>query len=68
MSDEEQERIDRYIEGNGLHCPWCESTDITADSLTPHDCGRDAHSNCECNNCGKRWIDHYTLTGMEEML
>lgn len=42
-------------------CPYCKSEDI--DSTEPFD---GVSQSCACSDCKAQWIDHYTLTGVEE--
>lgn len=52
---------DQYVQRQGLHCPFCESTDFSGGdfevALTK------ATQKVECNECGGTWYDEYTLTG-----
>ena len=43
-------------------CPFCKSDDI--DSTGPFDGVSQPYG---CNTCKGQWIDHYTLTGVEEI-
>ena len=59
MTDEE------YCAGEGLHCPYCGSLDITgADSIEAND--GIASQYVRCNSCGKHWTDAYMLIGYDE--
>jgi len=63
--DAEQKKA--YLESEGSKCPFCKSANI---------CGGVTHSakyydayvqEVHCNECGKAWIDIYTLTDVEEI-
>jgi len=54
----------QYMDCNGQHCPWCDSIDINMKDTYFDDAG--AYGDCECENCGKKWRDIYTLTDMVE--
>lgn len=45
-------------------CPVCHSDDICAERIEAD--GESAFGEVECNECGKRWRDVYTLTSVED--
>lgn len=55
---------EKYLEHNGLICPYCDSKEITATSSDFDDdyCWR----NVACDDCGETWQDIYTLTDVNE--
>jgi len=56
------EREQRYLECLGLRCPYCNSTNINAESWN----GDTATQDVSCDDCGKHWKDCYELTGIIE--
>lgn len=54
--------IQEYVDGNGIHCPNCDSDDITGIEQVQVE-GRIATQAIECATCGARWWDEFTLTG-----
>lgn len=54
---------------NYLHhphqCPYCQSTNIEADTLET--CDNEAFQDVSCHKCRAIWRDWYTLTDAEEM-
>lgn len=54
----------KYVEQDGIHCPFCDSTNLCGDSVEID--GGGATQPVSCNDCGKRWIDCYELTGYIE--
>jgi len=60
--DKKQEE---YISAGGTNCPYCGSTDIDGNGVDFDD-NEEATEEVECNQCKKRWIDTYELTGFME--
>ena len=50
-----------YLEQHPEQCPFCRSEDIGI--LVAFDGAKQSRT---CNDCNRRWTDHYTLTGVEE--
>jgi len=49
----------RYVDNQGLKCPYCGSVDLACDNLDAD--GGYAHQDIECNGCGREWQDVYRL-------
>lgn len=44
-------------------CPHCQSKDIDGNEIQ---CEGDSHyQTIQCNNCGRSWVDIYTLTDVD---
>ncbi len=54
----------KYIKNGGTICPFCGSTQISADSCADIDGGR-ATQEITCAECDGAWVDQYTLTGIK---
>lgn len=55
-----------YIDGGGLHCPFCRSKNIESGPIETSDSGLPcAHVHCE--DCGKEWVDWYFLQDVDEV-
>lgn len=52
----------RYLTNPGK-CPYCQSTDITGDSIEVDGDGASQH--ISCSHCHEQWIDTYELTGFQ---
>ena len=52
-----------YIQGGGVCCPFCGDGDIGGGMLST-EFGR-AFQHITCAECGERWTDEYTLTGID---
>lgn len=52
-----------YVENGKGKCPWCESDQITGDSVVIDE-GM-ALQDCTCDDCGAGWTDIYKLAGYE---
>jgi hypothetical protein len=52
-----------YIENNGNHCPYCDSSDLAAGSFETDEssCWRPV----ECKTCGRKWDEIYILSSIE---
>ena len=59
----DSERMAKYQGKMGLFCPFCESNDLDWDS--PRTLDGDVIQEVSCLDCGKAWIDVYTLTRVE---
>lgn len=53
-----------YIDGGGLHCPYCNAEDISGGSVDIES-GR-AYQTVTCTGCNRSWRDEYTLTALLE--
>jgi len=51
-----------YVRGGAYRCPYCSSTDITADHFE----GEGSYQPVECKSCGRRWNDIYKLVDIED--
>lgn len=59
-----QTNKDNYIGKDGVFCPYCGSTIITAGHMEFND--ESCHVDVHCQICSKRWVDRYTLTDILE--
>lgn len=59
-----QEQKEKYL-ASPVHCPFCNSTDISAGFLETE--GNSAYCTVDCKTCGKSWRDVYTLTEVEDI-
>ena len=66
MKNLTKEEKNSYL-ANPDKCPYCKSSDITADhpDFDTNFCSRIVRCNEE--NCGKKWIDVYELKDIEEL-
>ena len=63
--DAEQKKA--YLESEGLKCPFCKSANLLG-GVTHSAKYYDAYQQeVLCKECGKAWIDIYTLTDVEEI-
>jgi len=51
-----------YINGNTNLCPYCKSENIEGDLMQPDVAG--ATQKVTCLDCGHRWMDELTITGI----
>jgi hypothetical protein len=53
-----------YVESDGIPCPYCRSNDVdySGDLRLK---GNKVYHDCDCSDCGKAWVEEYTLTGYE---
>lgn len=58
----DEETIKAYCEKGGCWCPFCGSSNLSDDSWDA-DAGT-ATQEMRCVDCGERWRDVYTLTGI----
>jgi len=64
----QEEMAEEYLINMGFKCPCCSSDNIEGGALDADN----VESNCivipvECNECGAKWNDIYTLTGCEDI-
>lgn len=57
-------KIKEYVAKKGIHCPYCDSTDLSVGRIQPDEWT--AWQDVECEDCGKSWIDDYALIGITE--
>jgi len=55
-----QKQIEYYLAIGGVRCPYCESKNISAGIFDEGNV-----QEVECEDCGKRWKDIYSLVGVE---
>jgi predicted Zn-ribbon and HTH transcriptional regulator len=58
-----EEQTERYLAASH-RCPYCQSENIEGDASFDFS-GDDIRKNIECLDCGKQWIDTYSLSGVE---
>lgn len=63
MNDVTKETVQKYIASGGAFCPFCESGDISADTVRS-ECEA-AWQDVECNDCGEEWKDVFYLAQVE---
>lgn len=56
---------EKYLKGEGGHCPYCGSGDIEGASWDYE--GGYVYQDVTCLICEKAWQDSYTLTDVEEI-
>ena len=59
-----KQAIQTYIEGGGVRCPYCQAEDIEGDSVEIDE--GTASQEVRCHDCGKGWVDCYSLTSIAE--
>lgn len=59
-------QIEMYIKGGGVHCPYCESENLSAGDTQIDEAG--ARQKVYCYECGKTWTDIYELKTIEEIV
>lgn len=59
-----KKQIEKYLKQHGIGCPYC-GGDIEGNSIDVDDGG--ASQKIHCLDCGRRWLDTYTLTGIIEL-
>lgn len=64
MSELNQEKIDKYVKDGGGYCPFCGSAQYEGHSLDFE--GGSIYQKVSCNDCGKDWVDAYTLSNVLE--
>jgi hypothetical protein len=57
------EMVRRYIDCQGAHCPYCQSSEIEAGKVEAD--GASAWSQVTCNECGKEWQDVFFLGAVD---
>lgn len=55
-----QKQMEQYIAIGGTRCPYCESKNISAGIFDEGNV-----QEVECEDCGERWKDVYTLVRVE---
>jgi len=50
-------RAEEYISDNGRHCPFCKSSNLTADTIDPES----MTAQVKCLDCKEQWTDGYVL-------
>ena len=58
-----EEQKKKYLENGWAKCPFCESEDISGDSIDIE--ANEAWQNVSCSDCGKSWRDVYKLAFVE---
>lgn len=56
--------VANYIGRKGALCLRCKSDRVNCGQIEMDDAG--VTQDCWCDECGLRWVDIYTLTGVEE--
>lgn len=51
----------QYVEAKGMHCPFCNASDIEGGSIDI-DAGY-ATQDVSCHDCQRAWTDRYQLIG-----
>lgn len=59
-----QKKINKYVKDGGGYCPFCGSADYGGHSLDFE--GNAIYQRISCNDCGRDWVDCYTLTNVLE--
>lgn len=54
-----KEEVRKYIQSDGVSCPYCGSSDIAGGSIETDE--NRAYQKITCNACGAYWSDGYTL-------
>jgi transposase-like protein len=62
LSDEE---IKKYVDRQGLYCPYCDSMELQVGHLSSEESG--VYINIVCRDCGKEWTEEFTLTWITEV-
>jgi len=58
------EQKDKYINQDGVNCPYCGSRDIEGQSIEVDAGG--AFQDISCLRCNREWTDCYKLDGIKE--
>jgi hypothetical protein len=53
-----------FADNGGCECPFCRCEDVEYDGRVRLN-GDKAYHDCKCDDCGKAWIEIYSLTGYE---
>lgn len=64
MNKFSKKRTKEFIEKLGEECPHCNGTDLIAKELVSLDIPGELSQLVECENCGREYIEIYTLTGV----
>ena len=65
-----KEQVKEYLEKDGMVCPACGSEDIQGLSPTDFELNHNVGALgawCKNLDCKAEWLDHFTLTGVEEV-
>ena len=54
-----------YVDISGSRCPFCNSENIEGGNMDYY--GSGVSQEVLCLDCGKRWMDDYSLTGFTEI-
>jgi hypothetical protein len=57
--------IKKYINADGVYCPYCEGKDLNYSSVEMESGG--AHQQIFCPKCEARWADVYSLVSIDEL-
>ena len=57
--------IQAYVDTGGIHCPYCESDQLTGHSLDLE--AGHVWLAASCQSCDRRWEEQYTLAGVREI-
>jgi len=60
MIDYTESQLRTFLKRGGEACPVCLGKDIDRDPIQED--GEEMWRNCECNECGERWMSCYDLT------
>jgi len=58
-----EEQKAKYLEGGGVHCPYCGSDNIVPGKMQDEEDRVEARTSCV--DCGKEWLDIFRLTDVE---
>jgi DNA-directed RNA polymerase subunit RPC12/RpoP len=58
-----KDQIKAYVEHKGVRCPYCESCNLVGSSLVDWS-EMEAREDVECGECGNKWMNIFTLTGI----
>ena len=53
----------KYVDGGGLHCPFCDSMELQVGHQNMHEDG--IWVNVTCRDCGKELTEQYALVDVE---
>jgi len=60
---------EEYLAAKGVRCPFCKSYDIGSTTFRPQHMAHAEELITEtigCDTCGKRWVETYTLTAVDD--
>lgn len=58
-----QAQKQKYLTEGGIHCPYCDSENISTTYVDPETVQRFT----KCSDCGKEWAEIYKLIDIEEI-